>query len=332
MRRAVVGIDIGSSNLKLALYNGKRVVRLAEEPMPEQLVRNGIVISPEAMAEFLKESLKKNRISAKYAAVILPFAQTFVHQVELPPMTTSELKLNLPYEFRDFITEDKDKYFYDYALLDMRKNEEGEPVRMCLLAAAVGKEVIRQYRDLCRWAGLKLLTAIPVEAAYLNLIRRLEETDPSQAGMERCIIDLGHTGCRAYFFSGQSLEASRQGEIGGHEVDEILASELHVDVHIARSCKESNLQGELELPAVRESFQEMARGIQRAVNFYNYNNRERELTHAWLCGGGSRALPLRAEIQEMLDIDIDSAEHLTDVSEDRERITTCIAAIGAVMQ
>lgn len=336
--RAILGIDIGSNALKIASYDGRKTSRLVEEPMPDQLVRGGNIVSAEAMSAFLKETLKKYKLFVKQAAVILPASQVFVQQVELPFMTEAQLRLNLPYEFRDFITEEKDKYVYDYALIEMVKNEEGENVKMRLLASAVGKEVIREYRDLCRFAGLKLVAAVPYEVAYRNLLRRIVKARPEEADYEHCLIDLGHTGYRMYFFHGAVFEAVRTGDRGGAAVDEMLSGILNVDIHIAHAHKESDREGELEQPQVVDYFQGLGREIQRAVNFYSYNNPDKELKGIWVCGGGSRVAELTQEISELLDLTVHQADELADLfveqkeeQEEKERTKTCAAAIGAAL-
>lgn len=330
MKRSIIGVDIGSSALKIALWNGTQITRLVEEPMPEQLVVNGNVISSEALAAFLKEVLKRNKITCRRAAVLLPPNQVFVQQTELPLMTEAQLKLNLPYEFRDFITEDKDKFFFDYALVRMIQNEEGVPSGMLMMAAAVSKSLIQNYENLFRWAGLKLVRAIPVEMAYVTLLQRYELQHPEAVGKGRCIVDFGHNACRAYFFSGDAFEVMREGNRGSASLDELLADLLQTDVHIARSHKETGLQGELDRPEVQATIQDIVREIQRAVNFYNYSNPEREIQEVYLGGGGSRIEAVSHELRDMIDIRIYPMEQLLEM--DSEEAISCAGAIGAALQ
>lgn len=326
----MIGVDIGSSALKLALWDGTKITRLVEEPMPEQLVVNGNVVSSEALAAHLKEVLKRNKITTRRAAVILPPGQVFVQQTELPLMTEAQLKLNLPYEFRDFITEDKDKYFYDYALVRMIENEEGTPAAMLLMAAAVSKSLIQNYESLFRWAGLKLVRAIPVEMAYVGLLRRYEWAHPEAVGKGRCIVDFGHNACRTYFFSGDAFEVMQEGNRGSASLDELLADLLQTDVHIARSHKETGLQGELDRPEVQATVQDIVREIQRAVNFYNYSNQEREIQEVYLGGGGSRIEAVSRELRDMMDVGLYPIEQLLEIS--GEEAISCAGAIGAALQ
>lgn len=328
MSRSVLGLDFGSSTLKAAVCEGGKVVRLIEEPMPEQLVQNGVVTSGEAMAAFLKGVLKQNRVSVKRVAVILPASQVFVQISELPAMTEAQLKLNLPYEFRDYFPENREKYFYDYALIRMEKDEAGKPLSMRLLTAAVSKELIHHYENLCRWAGLKLITAIPVEMAYTNLLR-LGGGNPQG---NYCFIDCGHRGFRIHFFSNGSFETARVGEVGGSSIDELLAEQLDTDIHIARVRKEANLNGELESDAVHGRFQEILLEVQRAINFYHFSNPDLQLEAGFLCGGCSRVNYIRQTLQDLTQVPMHPIQELLGQTPDPDKAASCAAAIGAAVQ
>ncbi len=329
MGRSVIGLDFGSSSLKAAVFDGGKITRLLEEPMPEQLVRGGVVTSPEAMAGFLKKVLKKNRISARRTAVILPASQVFVKLSLLPAMTQSQLELNLPYEFRDFIAENRENYFYDYAVLETGADEAGALKTMRLLSAAVRKDVVENYFNLCRWAGLKLVTAIPVEMAYTNLLRRF---CPAGGPREVCIVDCGHVGQRVYFYSGHNFETARTEDQGGAEIDRLLSGLLDNDIHIAHVRKEANAQQELELPQVRALVQDTLRDIQQAVNFYHFSNPDHRLEMGYFCGGGSRLPFLREELENLTGLEMRPITELLGDSSDPGKAVCCAAAIGAAIQ
>jgi len=329
MSRSVIGLDFGSCALKAAVWDGGRITQLMEEPMPDQMVRDGAVTSPEAMADFLKRALRENHISVRRAAVILPASQVFVQLSQLPMMTQSQLKLNLPYEFRDFIAENRDNYFYDYAVTGFEEDEAGKPKAMRLLAAAASKELVQSYANLCRWAGLKLITAIPVEMAYTNLLRRYGgENGPREV----CIVDCGHVGQRVYFYSHGVFETARVGEQGGAGIDALLADLLDTDIHIAHVRKESGTQEELDLPQVRGYLQETLRDAQRAVNFYHFSNPDRQLEMGYFCGGSSRLPYLKEDLETVTELPMRPITDLLGQTTAPEKAVSCAGAIGAAIQ
>ena len=62
-KRSFLGVEIGNSRLKLAETKNQRLVRFATEDMPDDIVRQGEIVQWEAMADFLKDSFKKNGFS-----------------------------------------------------------------------------------------------------------------------------------------------------------------------------------------------------------------------------------------------------------------------------
>lgn len=113
----ILGIDIGYDSVKLALVSGKQVKKTAIASMPKRLMREGRLASPEAMGELLAQTMKKNGIHCSAAAVSFSNEAVFVRNVTMPVMAADQLALNLPYEFRDYITDELKNYIFDYAML-----------------------------------------------------------------------------------------------------------------------------------------------------------------------------------------------------------------------
>ena len=113
----ILGIDIGYDTVKLALVSGKQVKKTAIASMPKRLIRDGRLASPEAMGELLAQTMKKIGIHCSSAAVAFSNEAVFVRNVTMPVMAAEQLSLNLPYEFRDYITEELKNYIFDYAML-----------------------------------------------------------------------------------------------------------------------------------------------------------------------------------------------------------------------
>lgn len=327
MSKSMIGIEIGACQTKLVLWDGARIRRAVRADTPDNLVKEGRIVSYEAMGDFLKETLRKHKLRGKSCAVVLPSVHVFLRRVTAPAMTEAQLKINLPYEFRDFLTQGKDKYFYDYIVNSVTCDEEGKPTQMDLTAAAVPKEIIEEYRAMLRRAGLKLRTAVPVECAYANLLRR------QAPDREYCLLDLGHSAVRIHIFTGARFEATRDIDLGLEAVDRAVSDALGVDEHVARSYKETDFNGAQTLEAPMRVYQAMALDVRKAVNFYSFNNRESNLQDLWCCGGGSIIAPLRDDIMQSVELAVHPLDELMPPAADGvEELTFFAAATGAAMQ
>lgn len=50
--------------------------------------------------------------------------------------------------------------------------------------------------------------------------------------------------------------------------------------------------------------------VMKAVNFFNYNNRQQELTDLCLCSGGCNIIPLRQALAETTHLHLHTAQEL----------------------
>ncbi|MEG2037250.1 MAG: pilus assembly protein PilM, partial [Ruthenibacterium sp.] len=235
--------------------------------------------------------------------------------------------------FHDYIQKDKDMYFYDYAVLEIKKDEAGEPKSMELLAAAVAKTVIADYRRLLGKAGLRLTLALPEGFAYRNLIRGYERQHPEQHPTEYCIVDLGDTAIRAHMFRGDAYDTTRAIEYGGAMLNELIADKMEVDRQVAAGYKLSNHEGAQELDSCRELYSHIAVEVLRAVNFYGYNNSDSNLQDIYFCGGLSRIPALMQVIRQMLtNLQLHDIRELMPPLSEEENAERCPAAVGVLLQ
>lgn len=336
MRGSILGIDIGASQLKLAVATKGVITHLVLEDMPENMMRNGRIIAYDAMGDFLKEQVKSHGISAKHCAIILPEEDVFLRSITMPYMKPEQLRVNLPFEFHDFISDDKSKYVYDYAFISERETEDGGR-ELELLGAAAQKELIASYKSMLKRAGLKLKIAIPRGMAYSNIIfhQIIKNGGDEGRDMEKeyCFVDLAHTSCRVTYFTGRKPMALRIIDYGLNMLDFAIAENNGVDVHIARTWKESNYNQVLESEACKGIYDTIAIEIMRAMNFYRFNNPDSIISSAFLCGGGGE-IPLLVEaIKRHTELELLSIDNLLQFPKEfNAQLELFISAIGATKQ
>lgn len=326
MSKKILGFDIGGHAVHIALRDGKRITRVIVEPLPEGSVRaDGSIISFEALGDFIKQTCKKHKICADEAAVILPSSLCFCRRLSMPAMTHKQLTVNLPYEFRDFITSDKDAYYYDYAVLRVLRDVNEVPAEIDMITAAALKEIISEYKGMFRRAGMKLCIAVPIEMAYTNLLMNMRHESHCH-----CIIDIGHSSVRLFIFNGVRFESSHHVESGCSALDSVIADVMHVDPLLASSYREANHDNCQSLPECMGIYQKLAVEIQRAIHFFRYDNPDIELEHIHLTGGGSKIQPLRDTLEEALTIPILDASEIFDA--DGVDMDFGLGAAGAAFQ
>lgn len=319
MAKPITGIDIGTGELKLVTYSQGKILSTASWDLPENLVQDGLIPSPDAMGQVLKTVCKEYKLRGGPCALSLPSSAAFFRRLTMPFMTVEQLKINLPYEFYDYINGERGDYVYDYAVLDTILDEEGSPKELDLLAAAASKSMMEEYRDMLRHAGFRLKVAVPEVYAYSSLIQAYEAQNPPESPQEYAFLDLGYGGMRLHFFHGRAYENTRGLENGTRLIDQAIASELYIDEHLAHSHRLTNHNDVLSLPMCRQVYTNAATEILRAINFYRYNNPASTLDRLYLCGTGAAIPPLEETLADMLNLEVGHISQLMPVCEDADR-------------
>ena len=350
MARTILGVDIGYDSLKLALVNGKTVRKTAIVPMPKNLIREGRVVSTETMGELIRRTMKENGIRCSKAALALPNETVFIRGVTMPLMTIDQLNYNLPFEFRDYITDELKDYFYDYAVVSVTEHTPEAPAAnsgnpggeqppeqreeqtevgaaMELMAVAAPKSLLEESKALLHRAGLKLVKAAPTVCAYQSLIRA-KAGKGEELQQEYCILDLGYQNIRMYMFKGDRHVVTRVLELGMNSLDTVIAEAYSIDVHLAHTYLLSNYEDVQSKDYCMNAYGTITVELMRALNFYRFSNPDSHLEDIWICGGGACIRPLQQSIAETLDLKIHTAGELLPASQSVEQDYALLQAIG----
>lgn len=335
MAKSILGIDVGYDSLKLALVSGKNVKKTVQVSMPDKLIREGRTVSPETLGELLRTTMRTNGIHCSRAAVALPNETVFVRNVNVPQMTADQLLYNLPFEFRDYITEELKDYAFDYATLPEKDSgeaaeDDSDTNTIELLAVAAPVTLLEETKDYLRKAGLKLVKAAPAVCAYIELIRKMDPSKVPSNG-EFCILDLGYQSIRMYMFKGERHEVTRVLEIGMSSIDNAIADAYNVDVHLAHTYLISNFEDCQSKDVCMNAFNNIAVELMRALNFYRFSNPDSQLADIWLCGGGAAIDALCKVISDSLDMTIHSADELLPSGNSLEDSYAFAQAVGITL-
>jgi type IV pilus assembly protein PilM len=314
MAKSLIGIDLGTNNIKMVTRDGSGVHGVLAR-LPEDMVDlEGRVTAPDTLAEALKQAKSEYHIHQKHCALVLSPEQCFFRHATLPAMTVDELKLNLPYEFRDYIDDDPTAYVYDYAVDELVCNEAGIPERLELYAAAVRRSVVEDMSAVLRKAGFKLQAVIPPQMALSRLIKDHVRRVPADEQRDVIFVDLGGASVVASLYHGDDFQAMRTIDFGCREFDRAIAELRNIDRFTAASYIASNFEGVLDTPEAQAVCERICVEVNKVVNFYNFSNRDKDIDRMYLMGGGSQIPQLVRALVEAVDMEVLPSSALVDQS------------------
>ena len=215
-----------------------------------------------------------------------------------------------------------------YTCVLPRELAAGQPLPEKAVMLTMLKSTVEEYRAMFRRAGFRLQVLTPVECAYGALLAAREKRT-GRSGEDCCIVRLGHSTSDLYLYRGAEFDSRREIDIGSARLDELISEQYGVDVHVARGYRQHNYNGVLQSDYAQELYSRLSVEVVKAVNFYNYNNRDRELKNVYFCGDGSLA-GVRRAVSENTRLTVCPAEELLPEGAHTDDPWVYLCAIGSV--
>ncbi len=330
MASSYIGIDVGTDYVRLAVRD--KGIRFVSRRLPDNAINDEGIVSPQVISEFLKKVREEEGIRTKTSSIVLAEGQAFFRHITMPAMTVSELMINLPYEFRDYITDDPTGYNFDYVIDEMVLDDDGQPERMELFAAAASKSYLDRTAQILKKAGMKLKVVNPAQMAYSILMDRYIAEHPDDAQKDVVLVNIDYGQTSIALFEGSHFQGSRVIELGGRDLDDAIADLKGVDRHVAGSYAAANFDQVLDSPECQAVYDRLVFEINKVINFYNFSNPDKDIQNIYILGGGAELTQLRDTMVDGLNYPVLSiAELLPSEVASQENSIPCALAYAALL-
>ncbi len=240
--KSYLGIDIGTSAIKIVELSrqGERVKlenfgelksqALYQKPF-RTFEKNTLFLLTDEIALAVKGILKEANIQSKSASFSIPDFSTFFTNFELPSMTAEELPEAVEFEARRQIPLPVSEMVLDWQIIAGKPSlDKKSREKIKILLVAVPLEIINQYQEIAKKAGLELLA---LEAEVFGLIRSLTDKEMGTVA----IIDIGAQSTTVNIVEKSILKTSNSFDTGGNELTRVIAQSRGIDFWKAETLK-----------------------------------------------------------------------------------------------
>lgn len=303
---AILGIDIGSSSIKIVLLERveeKAVLRNYGEivlgPRAGVAAGQATNLSPEKIAEALHELFKETGVTPQHTFIAIPFSASLLSVVDLPDVGDKELESMIPIEARRYIPVPISEVSLDWWALPRRKKgvvpvvaekplgEESKQIgRIEVIIAAIHNDVIGKYESIKRDAKIPTTTS-HFEIEIFSTLRSTVGRDLSPV----LVIDIGAGSTKLIVVDDGVVRGSHIISMGGQDITLSLSRAQGIPFAQAEEIKcRVGMVGEEEgrdVLAVAEII--LANIMNEAAHFAeNYEMKNKtKITKIILVGGGA---------------------------------------------
>ena len=266
--KSVLGIDIGSSAIKVVQIKRKRgravletYGELALGPYTGIEVGRSTNLPREKIIEALRDILKESKTSTTSCGVALPLSSSLITFITIPHVPDKQLADVISLEARKYIPVPMNEVMFDYSIIprddsfssddqDVEgKKTDGKPIEkqpMDVLVVAIHNEYINNYQAISAGAGLQPSF---YEIEIFSSIRAVVEQG-IQAVM---VMDMGAQSTKLYILERGLLRASHIINRGSQDITLAVSKSLSLTVNEAENMKRTfGLQGGPEYKELTE--------------------------------------------------------------------------------
>src|SRR3989344_1138947 len=107
---SVIGIDIGSSSIKIVQLRRKKDKAILETygelalgPYAERAIGQATMLPVEKLTEAIKDILREANVSTKSGGIAIPLVSSLISVIDLPQVSEKQLRVMVPIEARKYI-------------------------------------------------------------------------------------------------------------------------------------------------------------------------------------------------------------------------------------
>jgi type IV pilus assembly protein PilM len=284
-KKSFVGLDIGSSAIKLAeleeIPDGMMLAKFGiAELMPEAIV-DGEIMDRQAVVDTIRNLVETKAVKSKRVATAVSGRAVIVKKIIMDRLSEEDTREAIYWEAEQHIPYDVSEVILDFQIL---KTEVG-PKQMQVLLVAAKKGMINVHADLIKEAGL-FPELIDVDAfAVQNALEANYDFTPEDVvtfvnmGAERTNVSIVKDGI-PHFTKDLSL--------GGHTVAEALQREYGLSHDEALKALKDQSEGSYNVPHfVQVACDDLVVTLDRALAYLKTSNEAEGLTKIFISGGGS---------------------------------------------
>ena len=306
-QKRLVGLDIGSSSLKLAEVisssHGHFLNRFLQIPLPKGIIVDGVLADPNALSLKIKELFQNSGCRRKGIVTSLAGNSVIIKKVTLDQMNETEL--------RDLIHDEAGKYLpfdnmddvnYDFQILG---DNSYNPNQMDIIIVAAKKDMVNSYLEAITAAGLNVMIMDVASFVLETMYEANYEFDNDEIVV---IINIGASTTNINVIKGGMSIFTRDFALAGNSITESLQEKYKVTFEEAEKIKIEGIPDgsdgdNLDLKnSILDFAEPICSEIERSIDYFRSTFGGEYIKHVLLAGGSAKIYNLTKSLSEKLNV------------------------------
>ncbi len=324
-KKSLVGLDIGSSSLKLAEIisssRGHVLNRFLQIPLPKGIIIDGVLADSNALTLKIKELFQHSGCGRKGVVTSLAGNAVIIKKVTLDQINEAEL--------RDLIHDEAGKYLpfdnmddvnYDFQILG---DNSYNPNQMDIIIVAAKKDMVNSYLEAVTAAGLNVVIMDVVPFVLESVYEANYEFDHDEIVV---IINIGASTTGINVVKGGMSIFTRDFALAGNSITESLQEKYKVTFEEAEKIKIEGIPDgsngdNLDLKnSILDFAQPICLEIERSIDYFRSTFGGEDIKHVFVAGGSAKIYDLTRSLSEKLNVKTEIINPLLKIGYNKRKI------------
>jgi type IV pilus assembly protein PilM len=333
-KKNVIGIDIGSSSIKLVELidgkNGFKLQNLAISSLPPEAIVDGAFMDSVTIIDTIRDLITTSKVKTKDVVTSVSGHSVIVKKISLPFMTEAELEESIRWEAERYIPFDINDVNIDFQTFG--SNPENPEVMEVVLVAAK-KDIINDYVSMIMEAGLNPVI-IDIDAFALENMLAINY----EIGKEEvvAIVNVGASITNINILKDNVSGFTRDIFKGGNQITEDIQRQLHVDYDEAEKIKVGSkvdvTSRSIVQNLLKTASESLAVEIRNSLDFFQSTTTYEKISKLYLSGGGSKIKDFDILLQQEIGIPVEIVHPFTKIEYNEKNFDVeYLREIGSIM-
>ncbi len=333
-RKNIIGLDIGSSSIKLVeLIEGKtsyKLQNLGISALPPEAIVDGALMDSVTIIDTIRDLIATSKVKTKDVVTSVSGQSVIVKKISLPFMTDAELEESIRWEAERHIPFDINDVNIDFQTFGV--NPENAEVMDVVLVAAK-KDIINDYVSVIIEAGLNPVI-IDIDAFALeNMLAMNYEVGKEEVV---AIANVGASTTNINILKNNVSGFTRDIFKGGDQITEDIQRQLHVDYEEAEKIKVGSKvdvnSRSIVQNLLKTTSEALAVEIRNSLDFFQSSATYEKISKLYLSGGGSKIKDFDIILQQEIGIPVEVVNPFTRIEyNEKDFDVEYLKEIGPIM-
>lgn len=300
-KKKIVGIDIGTSTIKLAELDVGRgsasLVSFGITPTPAQSFASGDIMNVQNIGEAIATLVQQVKTKRQGAACGLGGSSVIVKRISIPKMDENLIAEQIRWEAEQYVPYDINEVNLGYEIL--RNSPSSESIDL-LLIAAVQAHVFK-YAEALQIANLKCDV---VDVNGFALANCFKKNYGEMSGQTVALLNVGSSATNMVILENSEITFSRDIAVGGLTYTHDLQKGLNVSLEEAEAIKlslSSRQAAPQEAQALIDATHEaVIEEIKMSIDFFLNSARSQNINRCFVTGGGAKTFGFMDRLSKTL--------------------------------